>query len=244
MESMGHVVESLIGKAKQAKVQVSSRSGVQPILSVESQLSAPRIRDIIESSILKVLSAAIPDLKGGSAIEIGEGPVTWGAKLLAAQAQLVLGAEIGGGSVGRQGDVSRGFIVRSGIAKLPFTDGRFSYVLGRLATQLQGDMVRALRELGRVMAPGGQGVVVDYHPFGLYARRGANRVRPPDAGVGRIEDYYRLCRQSGLRIVDIRESFVDEGARQLFREEEVQAYRNLKGTPLLIFLFVYKPKGA
>ena len=40
------------------------------------------------------------------------------------------------------------------------------------------------------------------------------------------------------------EIFVDEGMRQLFHEEEIAAYRNLKGTPLLVFLFVYKPKGA
>ena len=58
-------------------------------------------------------------------------------------------------------------IVRSQAARLPFTNNRFSYILARLATQLQGDMVRALRELSRVLAPGGQGVVDDYHPFGL-----------------------------------------------------------------------------
>ena len=172
MEALGRVVESVIGKAKQATVQVSTRGGVQPILSVESQLTAPRIRDLIDASTHKVLSGAIPDLKGGTALEVGEGPVSWAARLLSAQAQSVMGAEIGGGSVGSQGDASRGFVVRASVAKLPFPDKRFSYVMARLATQLQGDMVRALREISRVMAPGGQGVIVDYHPFGLYAKRG------------------------------------------------------------------------
>ena len=244
MEALGRVVESVIGKAKQATVQVSTRGGVQPILSVESQLTAPRIRDLIDASTHKVLSGAIPDLKGGTALEVGEGPVSWAARLLSAQAQSVMGAEIGGGSVGSQGDASRGFVVRGSVPKLPFPDKRFSYVMARLATQLQGDMVRALREISRVMAPGGQGVLVDYHPFGLYAKRGASRVRPADSGVHRFEDYYRFCRQAGLRVVDVREIFVDEGMRQLFHEEEIAAYRNLKGTPLLVFLFVYKPKGA
>lgn len=244
MEALGRFVESLIGTAKKASVQVSTRSGVQPILSVESQLSGPRIRNIIESSTVKTLQHAVPELKGGAALEVGEGPAGWGGRLLAAQAPLAVGVEIGGGSVGRQGDISRGFVLRGSVARLPFPDGRFSYVLARLATQMQGDMVRALRELSRVLLPGGQGVIVDYHPFGLYAKRGANRVRPADSGVGRFQDYYRLCRQVGLRIMDVREAFVDEGARPLFKEEEIQAYRNLKGTPLLVFLFVYKPKGA
>lgn len=244
MEALGHVVEQLIGKAKRASVQVSTRGGVQPILSVESQLAASRIRDIIEASAQKVLISAIPNLKGGAALEVGEGPVTWAQRLLSAQAQGVWGVEIGGGSVGRQGDASRGFVVRGALSRLPFPDARFAYVMARLATQLQGDMVRALREMARVMAPGGQGVVVDYHPFGLYAKRGASRVRPADSGVHRFEDYYRFCRQAGLRVVDVREAFVDEASRQLFREEEIGAYRSLKGTPLLIFLFVYKPKGA
>lgn len=244
MEAVGRFIESLIGSAKKAKVQVSTRGGVQPILSVESQLPALRIRDIIDASITKVLQNAIPDLKGGKALEVGEGPASFCARLLAAQAQMAVGLEIGGGSVGRQGDVSRGFIIRAGAARLPFLDGKFLYFLARLATQLQGDMVRALRELARILVPGGQGTIVDYHPFGLYAKRGANRVRPADSGVHRFEDYYRLCRQVGLRIIDVREAFVDEGARPLFKEEEIQAYRNLKGTPLLVFLFVYKPKGA
>lgn len=244
MEALGHVVESVIGKAKQATVQVSTRGGVQPILSVESQLSASRIRDIIELSTQKVLSGILPDLKGKTALEVGEGPVSWAGKLLGAQANLVVGVEVGGGSVGRQGDSSRGFVLRGQVARLPFEKDRFSYVLARLATQLQGDMMRALRELSRVMAPGAQGVLVDYHPFGLYAKRGASRVRPADSGIQRLEDYYRFCRQAGLRVVDVREAFVDEAARQFFREGEIGAYRNLKGTPILVFLFVYKPKGA
>ncbi|MFH0800600.1 MAG: methyltransferase domain-containing protein [Pseudomonadota bacterium] len=243
MEALGRVVESLIGKAKQARVQVSTRGGVQPILSLESQLEPLRIREVIEASAQKVLSGAIPDLNGGEALEVGEGPAAFGSRMLACHAKAALGVEIGGGSVARQGDISRGFTIRAQLMRLPFADNRFSYFLARLATQFAGDMVRNARELSRVLTPGGQGMIVDYHPFGLYAKHGAGRVRSADSGVHRIEDYYRLCRQAGLRIVDVREVFIDEGMRQLFGEQEIGAYRNLKGTPLLIFIFVYKPKG-
>lgn len=244
MEALGRFVESVIGKAKQAKVQVSTRGGVQPILSIESQFSFGRIRDLIEASIQKVMANSIPDLKGGMALEVGEGPAAYGSRMLSAQAKMAVGVEIGGGSVGRQGDISRGFVVRAPLARLPFSGAIFTYFMARLATTLQGDVVRAVREIGRILAPGGQGVIIDYHPFGLYAKRGAGRVRPPDSGIHKLEDYYRLCRQASLRVVDVREVFIDEGMRQLFKDEEIYAYRNLKGTPLLIFLFVYKPKGT
>lgn len=244
MEAFGRVVESVIERTKQARRQVTARSGMQPVLSIENMLPTSRIRDVIEATTIKVLGNALPDLKGRSVLEVGEGPACLAARLLAAQAQFVVGVEIGGGSVGQQGDVSRGFVVRGNIAKLPFADNRYYYFFARLATQFQGDMSRTLRELSRIITPGGQGTVIDYHPFGLYARRGLNRVRPLDLGVQRLEDYYHVCRQAGLRIVNVREAFVDEGMRQLFKEDEIQVYRNLKGTPLLIFLFVYKPKGA
>lgn len=242
MEALGRVVEKAIGKAKQARVQVSSRSGVQPVLSVESQVPTNRIKEIIDVATQKVMSNTIPDIKGGAAIEIGEGPAMYNMKMLGNHAKTMVGVEIGAGQTGRQGDVTRGFVIRSQLARLPFSDASFNYFIARLATPFQGDLVRAIRELSRIVAAGGQGVLIDYHPFGMYAKRGTNRSRPADSGVARLEDYYRLFRQSGLRVVDVREAFVDESMRQHFKEEEIQAYRNLKGSPLIIFLFVYKPK--
>ena len=243
MEFLGRIVEALIGKAKNAKVQVSVRGGTQPVLSLESQLQQTRIRELIESASQKILWNTVPTLKGVSAIEIGEGQPVYSARLLACQAKVAMGVEIGSALVSRQGDASRGFVVRSSITRFPFRNESFSYFLARFATQYQGDLARALQELGRVLVPGGQGVVVDYHPFGLYAKKGTHRARPAESGVHRFEDYYRLCRQVGFRVVDVREVFIDEQLRQFFKEEEIHAYRNLKGTPLLILLFVYKPKG-
>lgn len=244
MVALGRLIEKGIDRAKQAQVQVGSRGGVQPILSVESQLTAQRVRELIDASAQKVVSASMPELKGAAALEVGEGPAAYGAKLIGHQAKLAVCAEIGSGSAGRQGDPTRGFIVRGQLARLPFPNSQFRYLIARLATHAQGDMQRAVRELSRVLAPGGQGVIVDYHPFGLYAKRGASRVRPAESGVHRIEDYFRIVAKAGMRVIDLKEAYVDEAMRQMFREEEIQAYRNLKNTPLLIFLFVYKPKGS
>ncbi|MBT3180943.1 MAG: hypothetical protein HN337_00370, partial [Deltaproteobacteria bacterium] len=63
MYLIGKTLENLIGKAKEAKVQVSSRSGMQPVMSMESLLDYNRIKDLIESSIQKVMETQIPDLK-------------------------------------------------------------------------------------------------------------------------------------------------------------------------------------
>lgn len=241
---LGQLVEALIGKARQARTQVGSRGGVQPVLSLENQLSFARIRGLIDAATQKAIADAIPDLKGGMALEVGEGPVLYGARLLVCQAKKVVGVEIGGGSVGRQGDISRGYVVRGDVAHLPFGSGRFNYVLARLATVFQGDVTRAIREVGRVLARGGQGLIIDYHPFGLYATRGTTRLRPAESGVHRLEDYYHICKQAGVRVVDVREAMIDEGVRGLFEEGEIHVYRGLKGTPLLIFLFVYRPKGT
>jgi SAM-dependent methyltransferase len=240
MESLGHLVEKLIGKAKRAKVQVESRGGVQPLLSVESLLPLARIKEIIEEATLRVLTEAIPDIKGGQALEIGEGPALYGQRLLGSQAAVAVSVEIAGDFSEKQGDPTHGFVLQAKPSRLPFSNQSFNYVLGRLATPEQGDIVKAVTEIGRVLAPGGQGVIVEFHPFGLFAKRGAQRMRSIESNLRKFEEYYRLCRKAGLRVVDLREAFIDEGTRGLFRENEIPAYRSLKGTPLLAFLFVYK----
>lgn len=239
---LGRVVEAVIGKAKEAKVQVGSRGGMQPIISVEGMLDTGRIKELIESSIQKMMEIQLPDLTGKVALEIGEGPASYGARLLARRADEAIAVEIGGASIGMQGDISRGYVLRGNISALPFGNAKFPYVIARLATPFQGDMSRAINEIGRILVPGGQGVLVDYHPFGLYGRRGTGRLRPAESGIHCFEDYYRHSKKTGLRVVDIREVFVDEGMRGLFHEEEIQAYRHLKGTPLIVFIFFYKPR--
>jgi len=242
MVAVGRVVENLIGKAKQARVQVESRGGVQPLLSLESQLTAARIHELVEAATQLVMANALPDLTDQTALEVGQGHPLYGPRMLGLKAQAAIGVEISGDESAVQGDPSRGFVLRAQASRLPFASNRFAYILGRLATTSQGDMVRVVHELGRVLAPGGQGVIVDYHPYGLYARRGTHRLRPAESNIRKIEDYYRLCKLAGIRVVDLKESLIEEDMRPLFKENEISAYRSLKGTPFLVFVFVYKPK--
>jgi SAM-dependent methyltransferase len=240
MEALGRVVEKAIGKAKKAKVQVGSRGGVQPVLSLESLLPQERMKDLIEEATKRVLADSIPDIKGGQALEIGEGPALYGRKLLGSKAASAVSVEVGGQLSERQNDATRGFVIQAKPQRLPFRNQSFQYVLGRLATPHQGDIVKAVTEIGRVLAPGGQGVIVEFHPFGLYAKRGPHRMKSIESNLRKFEEYYRLCRKAGLRVVNLREAFVEEDMRKLFAQGEIAAYRSLKNTPILAFFFIYK----
>lgn len=244
MTFLGRGVEAVIGKAKSASAHVGTRGGVKPILSLDSQLRPARIAEIISASVERVMKNSIPDIKGGIALEVGEDGPMFSTRIIGMQAKLSVCVEVSGKTALRQGTGDRGFVIRGEPQRLPFGNARFSYLIAQLATPLRGDIMRAARELGRVLLPGGQGVIVDYHPFGLYAKRGDSKIRPIDASANHFEDYYRICKQSDLRVVDVREVFVDESMRQMFKPDEISAYRNLKGTPLVIFIFIYKPKGT
>ena len=235
-------VEAIIGGAQKARVQVETRGGLQPILSLESQLTSERRRELIAAGEDRILNATIPAMGGKRALEMGEGPVRFLSHLLHKGAAFAVGMEAGGKFGDKQRDASRGAIVRGSFSALPFAENAFDYITARLATSLQGNVVRILKEVGRVLSPGGQGVVIDFHPFGLYAKSGAERERAIESPVVGLADYYKLSRSAGLRVVDVREVFVDEQMRSHFPKEEIGAYRNLKGTPLMIFLYIYKPR--
>jgi SAM-dependent methyltransferase len=243
MSSIGHLVERVIGHAQKAKVQVGARGGVQPILSLESFLGTGKIKSLIDVSTERVALPMIPDLKGSASLDVGEGPPQFLDRFVEKGSRIAVGLEIGGGSRGKQGDASKGYIIRGSAASIPFGEDFFSFVSARLATPFQGDILRVMKEIGRITEPGGQGVLIDYHPYGMYAKKGSNRLRSVESSIRGAEDYYRICRASGLRVVDLREAFVDENLRSVFGEEHVQAYRSVKGSPLAIYLFFYKPRA-
>jgi SAM-dependent methyltransferase len=242
MAALGRLIEAIIGGARKATVQVGSRGGVQPLLSLESQLAPDRIKDLVESAVGRVISGAMPNMEGGLALDIGEGPNFFASKMLGSRAKMAVGVEIRPAMDARQGDASRGFFIQGQPSQLPFPANRFIFVIGRLAAANQGDVPRAAMEIGRVMAPGGQGVIIDFHPYGLYEKRGAGRSRSSESSLRRFEDYYKVCRSAGLRVVNVKETFIDDELRPIFKEDEIGTYRMLKGTPFIAFFFVYKPK--
>jgi len=241
----GTAIERGIRLFAKAKVRVETRGGVQPLLALESQLSSERTVKLLEVGEEKILTHTIPALSEKYVLEISEGPARFLPRFLQLGAKRVVGLQYQQRESLKQGDVSRGFFIRGLASMLPFSSERFDYVAARFATSSQGDVQKHLKEIERVLRPGGQGVLIDFHPYGPYASRGEKRLRDLASPITGLTDYYRLCKHVGLRVVDLRESFLDESMRQFFAQEEIHTYRSLKGSPLLVFLFLYKPrKGA
>jgi ubiquinone/menaquinone biosynthesis C-methylase UbiE len=242
MTWLGHLIERGIGEAKKAKVSVGTRGGVQPILSLESQLPVAKIQQMITAATERIYLPVIPHLDGKCTLEIGEGKPVFAQQFLQKQARLVVEANISEASSVAQGDASRGYVVNAQTGAVPFADNFFDYIVGRLGTGSQGDIVKSVKEMGRVLMPGGQGVFIDFHPFGLFSRKGAQRMLAVESTIRGLEDYYKICRSAELRIVNLREAFIDENLRSVFSHGEIQSYRNVKGTPLLLFIFFFKPR--
>lgn len=242
MTTVGNFIERAIGHAQKAKAQVGTRGGVQPILSLESVLGVNKISELVNAAVERYAIPSVPELAGHAALDLGEGPPQLLRRFAEREARLSLGFEIGGGSLGQQGDAKTGYVVRGKAQNMPVVDNFFDYVVLRLATPFQGDILRVVKEAGRVMAPGGQGVLIDYHPYGMFAKKGPDRLRAIESSIRGIEDYYRISRTAGLRVVDVREAFIDENARSMFDEDALGAFRTVKGSPLALFLFLYKPR--
>lgn len=242
MTWLGRLVERIIGEAHKAKISVETRRGVQPILSLESQLPSSKINEIINFATEQVYTAKIPNLEGMTTLEIGDGPPLFTQRFLQQQARVAIDANIGKSSPPVQGDLSRGFIVNTSAGSTPFGEGFFDYIAARLSTSLQGDISKVIKEISRIIAGGGQGVMIDFHPFGLYAKRGSNRLHSAESTISGIGDYYKIFRSYNMRIIDLKEAFVDESYRSLFKNTDIQSYRNIKSTPLLVFIYFFKPK--
>ena len=238
---VGTLLEQAIEKAGEIASSIGrSASSVQPVLSLEGQLSVSKLKELINKVADKMISASIPNLVDKTSLEIREGASSLTAAFKERGASLTLHADMSGGG-GSYGPPSDSTSVRSLTSRLPFEDGFFDYVAGLYANQYQGDILKTIKEFSRVLTISGEGVIVDFHPFGMYAKRGNVRLKPAASTIRGVEDYYKICKASALRIVDLKESFLDETARSLFiSDAEKQAFQIVKQTPLLIYLFVKK----
>lgn len=238
----GHLVEQVINRAEKLGGNLKGGSlSTQPVLSLEGQISIPKLKELLNSTAEKVIVPAIPGLVDKTALEIREGQSVF-AKFFKEKGASVATHVDMAGSAGAYAKGGSGInSLRSASTRLPFEDGFFDYVAALYSNQYQGDIVKAVKEFARVLSIAGDGIIVDFHPFGMYAKRGSLRLKPTESTIRGVEDYYRLCKSAGLRITSIRESFLDEELRPMFETEgEKAAFRMVKDTPLLIYLFVKK----
>lgn len=238
---LGHLVERGIGQAKKAKQSVEGRGGLQPILSLESRLSMAKIQQLIHLFEDRFVPPALPLLKEKAILEIGEGPLRFQEHITEKRPKFFCGVLANGPEGGRTMKEGSSYLVKASFKTIPFEDQFFDLVICRLASPKQGDVISHFKELGRILMPEGTAFVLDYHPFGGYAKSGTQRLRAVQSSVRGLEDYFKMSQMAELAIVEVREGFVDDTLRNQFTTAaEMAAFRELKGTPLVLFLKLMK----
>lgn len=247
MTSVGQAVEKAIGKAQEAHESVvttaASVGGGGKGMTLETSMSVQKVKEVLRTSMERLIPTLLPALADRRTLEVADGVGRYAPSLKEHGAKLVVATEIGasGFAVRVADPVNRMYMIRAAVHRLPFSDNAFDFGIVNLLTPYQGNVLQALKELARVLAPGGSLVIADFHPFGAYAKRGAVRVRPTDSSFRGVGDYYKATRLAGLRVTDVRECFVDETVRSAFQTpEEKEAYRGLRDSPLILCLMVKK----
>ncbi|MBI4365369.1 MAG: class I SAM-dependent methyltransferase [Deltaproteobacteria bacterium] len=241
MQGVGQIVEKAIGKAAAAKASVATGAGIAaPVL--ETQLGIPKVKELLTLATDRLVPSLLPNLAGRAVVEIADGVGKFAPMLKEKGAKVVASLEIGLGAPVGSSDVTRQvYVVRGSLRRLPFADHFFEFGFANMATPQQGDFLRAIKEIARVLAPGGNLLVTDYHPFGAFAKRGGARIKPAESTLKGMGDYFKIARLVGLHVQDIRETFIDETTRAAFTTpEEKTAYRALKESPLMICLVLQK----
>lgn len=227
------------GKAQAAKETVEARSGLKPILSLESRLTPSKIGHLLNLMSDRFVTPALPDLSKKIVLEIGE-DLRFQNKILEKKPEIFSGVLIAGGD-SKQTSNKQPILIKGNFQNLPFESNYFDFILGHLNSSHQGDLLTPIKEFGRVLAPGGTGMILDFHPYGLYAKSGPERLRSHQSTVKGIEDYFKMCKISGLQILDLHEGYLDNTLRGEFEEGEMlSAFRELKDAPMLLYILVGK----
>lgn len=238
---LGHLVERGIGQAKKAKQSVEGRGGLQPILSLESRLSTSKIQQLIHLFEDRFIPPALPLLKEKTVLEIGEGPLRFQDPIAEKKPKFFCGVVANGSEGGRATKEGSGTVVKASFKTVPFEDQFFDLVICRLASPKQGDVISLFKELGRILMPEGTAFLIDYHPFGGYAKSGTQRLRAVQSSIRGLEDYFKMSQMAELAVLEVREGFVDDTLRNQFTTTaEMAAFREIKGTPLVLFLKLMK----
>lgn len=243
MEFIGGLLEKILGQAKKAKGTYEKKGGLQPILSLESRLSLPKLKNLIGHFTERFVPPALPALKDKTVLEIGEENLKFQKPILEKKPKVYCGVIVGDCASLTSSQQGIPFVLKGSFKSIPFEEGFFDCVICRLSTPQQGDVISAFKEMARVLSPEGEGLILDYHPFGLFAKSGKERFRSVQSTLRGVEDYFKMCRLSGLAVEDLHEGFIDDTLRNQFTTpEEMAAFREIKGTPLVIFLKVVKQR--
>lgn len=229
--ALGTGLEGLIAKIKSAR-QARSLPKVTPVMAIEGQISTSKIKELSQHVSLRLLGEMMPTLVDKSVLLIGESVAAAVPLCKDKGTSTLMEVELGA-SESPLADGDESLRIHCIPQKLGVRGNSFDAVVALLATPFQGEVEQVFKELARTLVMGGDFLVADFHPFGLYAKRGSRRIRASVAHG--IADYYRMARDLGIDITDCREGYCDEKSSAFFiTPEEKQVYRSLKDSPLVI----------
>ena len=184
------------------------------------------------------MMAQLPDASRLQALDLACGSGRYARLLASAGASRVVAADFSSAMLSR---VTTGDRVRADLTHLPFTADSFDLVVSGLAIGHAGDLGACLKEIARVLRPGGTVCYSDFHCEA--ARRGLTRsfrdatdrsFTLPPAGF-EIDEHRTEAQRAGLVIESIHELRVGEELREPFKDSE-EFYRRWHGVPLVLVI--------
>lgn len=182
----------------------------------------------------EALLAHLPQVAGRRALDLACGSGRYARMLAAAGASDVVAADFSMAMLSR---VTEGHRVRADLTSLPFGAGSFDLVVSGLAIGHADDLRACLREIARVMRPGGTLHYSDFHSEA--ARAGLTRsfrdatnqsFTLPPAGFS-LEVHRVAAHDAGLTIEAVEELRVGFEFREAFAGSEA-FYERWHGVPL------------
>lgn len=229
--TLGRGIEGLVARIRSARL-AQNLPKVAPVLGIEGQIPTSKIKELSQHISLRLLGEMMPALVDKSVLLVGEGVAAAVPLCKDKGASTLMEIELGA-SESPLSDGDESLRVHCMPHKLAVPNHSFDAAVALLATPFQGELEQALSELARTLVVGGDFLIADFHPFGLYAKRGSRRLRASFASG--ISDYYRMTRDLGIDITDCREGYCDEKSSAFFvTPEEKQIFRGIKDSPLVI----------
>jgi ubiquinone/menaquinone biosynthesis C-methylase UbiE len=124
------------------------------------------------------------------------------------------------------------------------------YIISTLTIAHIANAKDAITEWNRVLKPGGQMIITDYHPRAL-AKGGKRTFRHNDHTVAvknyvhTLENLKDIARQLDLQVLRLMEKFIDESAKPYYEKQNaLPVFEIWKGVPIIYGMYLTKPDAA